>query len=92
MSTGGFYIAQSALCVIKFCAFLCQNSFGQNIKIMKNIRPKKFNKRINTICDFNSENLRGSFSDINNPTETDPTTATVTIVITTANAGIPAKH
>ncbi|MES2376716.1 MAG: hypothetical protein V4553_09060 [Bacteroidota bacterium] len=52
---------------------------------MKNLRSKKLIKRISTVCDFNRGNSRGSLFDTNMPTETDPTTATVTIIITTAN-------
>lgn len=52
---------------------------------MKNLKSIKLNKRISTVCDFNRENLGGLFTDTNTPTESDPTTATVTIIITTAN-------
>jgi hypothetical protein len=58
---------------------------------MKNIRSKKLNKTVNTVCDFNRGNLAHLFDGTTTPTETDPTTATVTIIITTANTGIKAK-
>lgn len=51
---------------------------------MKNLRSKKLNKKVNTICDFNRGNLWGSFSETT-PAETDPTTVTATIVLTTIN-------
>jgi len=50
---------------------------------MKNLTSKKLNKKIETVCDFKGENLRG-FSDTT-PPETDPTTVTATIVLTTIN-------
>jgi len=54
---------------------------------MKNLKSKRLNKRIDTIYDFNRGILMGGLT----PTtvETDPTTATMTIVITTVthNAG-----
>gem|GEM_PF-3977504 len=57
---------------------------------MKNLRSRKLNKRINTICDFNRGNYRGSLFETTTPTETDPTTATVTIIITTVNTHLKA--
>jgi len=56
---------------------------------MKNLRPKKLSKKINTVCDFNRGNLKGSFLDTT-PTETDPTTVTATIVLTTINTHLNA--
>jgi hypothetical protein len=81
---------QTALRVIKFSAPGCENSFGQNIKAMKNSRTKKLSKKVSTVSDFN----RGSFNGLSDsrPTmETDPTTVTVTLITTTANTYKPAK-
>lgn len=57
---------------------------------MKNIKSKRLHKSLETICDLN----RGNFKDYREtakPTETDPTTATVTIIVTTVNGGIAGK-
>ncbi|MCQ6958323.1 hypothetical protein [Mucilaginibacter aquariorum] len=53
---------------------------------MKNLKSKRLNKRMDTICDFNRGILKGSLM----PTtvETDPTTATMTIVITTVTHNV----
>lgn len=50
---------------------------------MKISQSKQLNKRIDTICDFTSGTIKGSLFET--PTETDPTTATVTIIVTTIN-------
>lgn len=51
---------------------------------MKNLRSKKLNKTVQTVCDFNRVNQWSSLSDTR-PVETDPTTVTATIVLTTIN-------
>lgn len=57
---------------------------------MKNFKSKKFNKRINTICDFNHPHHLFSANETVPPTGTDPTNTTI-ITITTVNTGIAAK-
>ena len=54
---------------------------------MKAIKSKKLNKQINTVCDFNSY---PKFLSGTNPSETDPTNTTITI-ITTVNTGVGLK-
>jgi hypothetical protein len=57
---------------------------------MKTIKSKKLNKKINTICDFNTVNANGLFGETDPTTGTDPTNTTI-ITITTVNTGIGAK-
>lgn len=57
---------------------------------MKDIKPKRLHKSLETICNLNRENLTG-YREPTKPTETDPTTATVTIIVTTVNTGIADK-
>ncbi|MCR8560358.1 hypothetical protein KXD93_22080 [Mucilaginibacter sp. BJC16-A38] len=58
---------------------------------MKNFKSKKLHKRLDTICDFNRGTLGAGFPDTT-PTETDPTTATVTIIVTTVNTHASQKR
>jgi len=51
---------------------------------MKNLKSKKLHRRLDTICDFNRGILTGGYSETD-PPQTDPTSATMTIVITTIN-------
>jgi len=53
---------------------------------MKNIKPKKLDTRITTICDFKHAAPKRS-SDTTETTGTDPTNTTIT-TITTVNTGI----
>ncbi|GAB2972228.1 hypothetical protein GCM10027049_02380 [Mucilaginibacter puniceus] len=57
---------------------------------MKNIKSKRLHKSLETVCDFNRGNTK-AYSETTKPTETDPTTATVTIIITTVNTGHAGK-
>lgn len=81
---------QMALGVIKLAERYCQNSFDLKIEAMKNSKSKRLHKRIDTICDFNRGNLFGGTPETTAP-ETDPTTATMTIVITTVNTHVAPK-
>lgn len=47
-------------------------------------------KSLETICDFNRGKSK-DYRDTTHPTETDPTTATVTIIVTTVNTGHAGK-
>lgn len=58
---------------------------------MKNLKSKKLHKEVATVCDFNRGILQTGFSDTT-PTETDPTTATVTIIVTTVNTHVAYKR
>jgi len=58
---------------------------------MKTTRSKKLNKRINTVCDYNSIGVRDNCLIDTTPTETDPTNTTITI-ITTVNTGLIGKR
>lgn len=58
---------------------------------MKNLKSKKLHKEVATVCDFNRGILTGGYSDTV-PTQTDPTTATVTIIVTTVNTGLAHKR
>lgn len=53
---------------------------------MKNFKSKKLHKSSETVCDYNRGNLK-DYRETTRPTETDPTTATVTIIVTTVNTG-----
>jgi hypothetical protein len=87
MQFSGFCIAQNLLRVTKFKDILGENSFTQNVKAMKTLSPRKLNKRIQTVCDFNPIIAAGTgYSDttITETGGTDTTNTTITI-ITTAN-------
>ena len=58
---------------------------------MKTIKSKKLDKRINTICDFNTPYPRINPGETDPPTGTDPTNTTI-ITITTVNTGILVKY
>jgi len=49
---------------------------------MKTIKSKKLNKRVTTICDFNTPYAKSLLGDTDPPTGTDPTNTTV-ITLTT---------
>ena len=49
---------------------------------MKTIKSKKLNKKINTVCDFNTPYAKSLLGDTDPPTGTDPTNTTV-ITLTT---------
>jgi hypothetical protein len=55
---------------------------------MKTIKSKKLNREVNTICDFSSTSLLNSRGETDNPTGTDPTNTTMTVIITTINTHI----
>jgi hypothetical protein len=57
---------------------------------MKNLKSKRLHKSLETICDFNRGKSK-DYRDTTHPTETDPTTATVTIIVTTVNTGHAGK-
>lgn len=65
-------------------------SFDLKLTVMKNLKSKRLHKSSETICDFNRGNLK-DYRENTRPTETDPTTATVTIIVTTVNTGFAGK-
>lgn len=56
---------------------------------MKNTRPKKLSKKINTICDYNTIDPASGVSDTGSGTDT---TATLTIITTTINTHLQPKR
>ena len=58
---------------------------------MKTLKPKKLNKTIATICDFNSGYPKNNSGETDPPTGTDPTNTTITI-ITTVNTHLAGQR